>query len=432
MKVLVVGSGAREHALCWKLGQSPQLTELHAAPGNPGIADHATCHPKVQARDIDGITALAEKLGVDLVVVGPEAPLVDGLSNRLKKHGIPCCGPSASGARIEGSKVYAKELMDRAQVPTARWEAFSDVQAALAAINRWRGPVVIKADGIAGGRGTFVCMTKVQAERALQALLVDSAFGVAGRRIVVEEFLQGIEASITVLTDGENVVPLSVVRSEKRRDANDHGPNTDGMGAWLPVEELYEQQIEEAIDAGIKPSLSDYPERAMNYVGVLYADGMFTKTGPKVLEYNCRFGDLEVQSMVRTMDEDLLDLLHRAATGGLAGVELAEPNVAAAAVALVDATYPAQEKLDTVTANAGLADAAETSDDVVVFLGSVAKTGKGKAKGVGATGGRVLTVTATADTVEAAAAKAQEAAALITFDGRHLREDIAANAGIFA
>lgn len=431
MKVLVVGSGAREHALCWKLAQSPALTELHAAPGNPGIAAHAKCHAKVQVRDIDAITALAEKIGADLVVVGPEAPLVDGLSNRLKKHGIACCGPSASGARLEGSKVYAKELMDRAQVPTARWEAFSDVQAALAAINRWRGPVVIKADGIAGGRGTFVCMTKTQAERALQALLVDSAFGVAGRRIVVEEFLQGIEATITVLTDGENVVPLHVVRSEKRRDEGDSGPNTDGMGAWLPVEELYEQQIEEAIDAGIKPALADYAERGMNYVGVLYADVMFTKTGPKVLEYNCRFGDLEVQSMVRTLDADLLDLLHRAATGGLAGIEVPEPTSAAAAVALVDSTYPAQEHSEVVAPIAGIADAAEL-DDVEVFLGSVAKTGTGRAKGVGATGGRVLTVTATADTVEAAAAKAQEAAALITFDGRHLRTDIAADAGIFA
>jgi len=431
MKVLVIGSGAREHALCWKLGQSPQLTELHVAPGNAGMADVATCHD-VRDRDIDGITALAEKLGIDLVVVGPEGPLVDGLSNRLKKHGIACCGPSASGARLEGSKVYAKELMDRAQVPTARWEAFSDVQAALAAINRWRGPVVIKADGIAGGRGTFVCMTKVQAERALQALLVDSAFGVAGRRIVVEEFLQGIEASITVITDGETVLPLHVVRSEKRRDANDAGPNTDGMGAWLPVEELYEQQIEEAIDAGIKPALADYAERGMPYVGVLYADVMFTKTGPKVLEYNCRFGDLEVQSMVRSMDDDLLDLLHRAATQTLSGAEIAdEPARAAAAVALVDAGYPAAERSDTVTAIAGLADAAEM-DDVELFFGNVAITGKGKAKGLGAAGGRVLTVTATADTVEAAAALAQEAAAKITFDGRHLREDIAADAGIFA
>ncbi|MCW2926148.1 MAG: purD [Thermoleophilia bacterium] len=432
MKVLVVGSGAREHALCWKLEQSPQLTELHAAPGNPGIAAlGTTCHEKVLARDIDAVTALAEKLGVDLVIVGPEAPLVDGLANRLKKHGIACCGPSASGARIEGSKVYAKELMDRAQIPTARWEAFSDVQAALAAINRWRGPVVIKADGIAGGRGTFVCMTKVQAERALQALLVDSQFGVAGRRIVVEEFLQGIEASITVLTDGEQVLPLHVVRSEKRRDENEAGPNTDGMGAWLPVEELYEQQIEEAIDAGIKPALADYASRGMHYVGVLYADVMFTKTGPKVLEYNCRFGDLEVQAMVRTMDDDLLDLLNRAATGTLSGCELLEPVGAAAAVALVDSGYPAQEKRDDITPIAGLADAAEL-EDIEVFLGSVAVTGKGKAKGIGATGGRVLTVTATADTVEAAAAKAQEAAALITFERRHLREDIAANAGIFA
>ncbi|MEO6867127.1 MAG: phosphoribosylamine--glycine ligase, partial [Gaiellales bacterium] len=382
MKVLVVGSGAREHALSWKLGQSPTLTELHAAPGNPGIAEHATCHPDVSARDIDAITALAEKLGVDLVVVGPEEPLVDGLANRLKKHGIACCGPSASGARIEGSKVYAKELMDRAQVPTARWEAFSDVQAALAAINRWRGPVVIKADGIAGGRGTFVCMTKVQAERALQALLVDSAFGVAGRRIVVEEFLQGIEASITVLSDGKRVLPLHVVRSEKRRDENDAGPNTDGMGAWLPVEELYEQQIEEAIDAGIKPALADYAKRNMPYIGVLYADVMFTKTGPKVLEYNCRFGDLEVQSMVRTMDEDLLDLLYRTATGTLEGVEVQEPTTAACAVALVASDYPAQESSDVTAAISGLADAAEL-DDVELFLGSVKVTGKGKAKGLG-------------------------------------------------
>ena len=431
MKVLVVGSGAREHALCWKLAQSSQLTELHAAPGNAGFGSLATCHEKVQARDIDAITALAEKLGINLVIVGPEAPLVDGLANRLKKHGIPCCGPSASGARIEGSKVYAKELMDRAQVPTARWEAFSDVQAALAAINRWRGPVVIKADGIAGGRGTFVCMTKVQAERALQALLVDSQYGVAGRRIVVEEFLQGIEASITVITDGKHVLPLHVVRSEKRRDVNDAGPNTDGMGAWLPVEELYEQQIEEAIDAGIKPALADYAARGMHYIGVLYADVMFTKTGPKVLEYNCRFGDLEVQAMVRTMDDDLLDLLNRAATGTLDDVELTEPATAAAAVALVDSGYPASERSDTITAIAGIADASEL-DDVELFFGSVAVTGKGKAKGLGAAGGRVLTVTATADTVEAAAIKAQEAAALITVDGRHLREDIAANAGIFA
>ena len=431
MKVLVVGSGAREHALCWKLAQSPTLTELHAAPGNPGIDEHATLHPTVTGRDIDAVTALATDLGVDLVVVGPEGPLVEGLSNRLKKHGIACCGPSAAGARLEGSKVFAKELMDRAQVPTARWEAFSDVQAALAAINRWRGPCVIKADGCTGGRGVFVCMTKVQAEKALHALLVDSQFGVSGRRIVVEEFLQGIEASITVLTDGTNVVPLHVVRSEKRRDVNDAGPNTDGMGAWLPVEELYEQQVEEAIEAGIKPALADYRERGMDYVGVLYADVMFTKTGPKVLEYNCRFGEIEVQAMVRAMDEDLLDLLHRTATGNLEGVTVAEPTTASAVVALVDGSYPKLERTETTTAIAGLADAADI-EHVEVFLGNVEVTGKGKAKGLGSTGGRVLTVSATADTVEAAAELAQEAAALITFDGKHSRSDIAAAAGIYA
>lgn len=425
MKVLVVGSGAREHALAWKIGQSPLLSELHACPGNVGIAQFATCH-EAPLHDIDAITEVARELEIDLVVVGPEAPLVAGLSNRLKKHGIPCVGPSAAGARLEGSKVFAKELMDRAQVPTARWEAFSDVQAALAAINRWRGPVVIKADGITGGRGAYVCMTKVQAERALNQLLVESAFGVAGRRVVVEEFLQGLEASVTVLTDGVNVVPLPVVRSEKRALDGDAGPNTDGMGAWLPVDELYEQQIEEAVEAGIKPALNDMRSRGLPYVGVLYADIMFTRTGPKVLEYNCRFGDIESQAIVRVMEEDLLELLHATANNGLEGMSVSEPTTAAAVIQLAGEGYPERET-STPAPIAGLSDAADV-DDVEIFVGQVSATGSGKRVGLVAEGGRVLTVSAIADDPEIAAGRAQAAVDMISFDGMHRRTDIAAGA----
>ena len=425
MKVLVVGSGAREHAIAWKIGQSPKLTELHAAPGNAGIGQFATCHD-ANPNDVDAIAALAQEIGADLVVIGPEGPLVGGLSNRLKKHGIPCLGPSAAAARIEGSKVFAKELMDRAQVPTARWEAFSDVQAALAAINRWRGPVVIKADGLTSGRGAYVCMTKVQAERALNQLLVESSFGVAGRRVVVEEFLQGTEASVAVLTDGETVLSLPVVCSEKRRDNSNGGANTDGMGAWLPVEDLYEYQIEEAIEAGIKPALEDMRNRGISYVGVLYADVLFTRTGPKVLEYNCRFGETEVQSLTRVMDNDLLDVLHKTAIGELAGTELEFSDEAAVTISLVGPSYPAKFLEEKPVNIAGINDAAEI-DGVEIFVDAGTElTGKGDAIGLAATGGRVVTVSAVGDDLEDAIAAANEAASRISFEGMHRRTDIGA------
>lgn len=431
MKVLVVGSGAREHAIAWKIGQSPKLTELHAAPGNAGIEQFATCHDVVP-HDVDAVSKLAQDLGVDLVVVGSEGPLVAGLSNRLKKYEIPCVGPSAAAARIEGSKVFAKELMDRAQVPTARWEAFSDVQAALAAINRWRGPVVIKADGLTSGKGAFVCMTKVQAERALNALLVESQFGVAGRRVVVEEFLQGTEASIAVLTDGETILPLPVVRGDKRRDENNTGPNTDGMGAWLPVDELYDQQIEEAVEAGIRPALEDMRARGITYVGVLYADVLFTRTGPKVLEYNCRFGELEVQSLVRTLDCDWLELMHRTATGTLAGFDLADTGEAAVTLALVAEGYPKRDTEPQQVAIAGVNDAVEVEGVEIFVDGGAQLTGSGDNVGLVCVGGRVLTVSAAAPTVEEAARNAHAAASRILFEGKHVRADIAAEAGIFA
>jgi phosphoribosylamine--glycine ligase len=396
---------------------------LHAAPGNVGIAPIAKCH-EVALHDIDAITALAKRLKVGLVVVGNEIPLVAGLANRLKTVGIPCFGPSAAAARIEGSKVFAKELMDRAQVPTARWEAFSDVQAALAAINRWRGPVVIKADGLAAGKGVFVCMTKPQAERALTGLLVDSAFGVAGRRVIVEEFLQGVEASVAVITDGENIVPLPVVRGSKRLNDGDQGPNTDGMTAYLPCDDiLFEDQIEEAIEAGLRPAIEDMAERGLPYAGALYADIMFTRSGPKVMEYNSRLGELEVQVLARSLGGDLLELMVATANGDISKIATPEIEFAAAGIALVSSTYPEKDEDDKQTAIGGLADVAEL-EGVEVFVGNAVQTGKGKTKGLASAGGRVLGVTATGDDVEEAVQRAEAAAELLTFDGMHRRRDL--------
>ncbi len=427
MNVLVVGSGAREHALVWKLSQSDGVTAVHAVPGTAGIGDLATCHPDIDACNIDAVVDLATSLDVGLVVVGSEAALVAGLGNRLRRHEIPCVAPSAAGARIEGSKVYAKELMDRAQVPTARWEAFSDVQAALAAINRWRGPVVIKADGLTAGRGTFVCMTKIQAERALTRLLVDSEFGVSGRRVVVEELLHGVEASVSVITDGETIVPLPVMRCERRRDEGGTGLNTEGMGAYCPVDELFETQVEEAIDTCIRPALQDLRSRGAAFCGVLYADIMFTKTGPKVLEYNCRLGQVEATALVRNDDLDLFDLLNRTATGALDGYEFPVPAHAVVSMTVVDESYPKAEKIETPVAIAGLVDATDR-DGVEVFYGD-AVAGSGGA--LMNAGGQVLTVTAVGESVADAAACAAAAADDLVFEGRHFRADVAAHAGSF-
>lgn len=425
MKLLIVGSGAREHAIAWKVAQSSQVKEIHAAPGNAGIAQHATCHD-VAEHDIDAIAELAQKVEANLVIVGPEAPLVAGLSNRLKKIGIPCFGPSAAGARIEGSKVFAKELMDRVQVPTARWEAFSDVQAAIAAINRWRGPVVIKADGITHGRGAFVCMKQHQAQKALELLLVDSVFGIAGRRVVVEEYLQGTEASIMAISDGENIVPLPVVRSVKRRNDENSGPNTDGMGAYMPVDELYEEQIDEAVEAGLRPVIDDMKKRGLPYIGVLYADVMFTKAGPKILEFNCRFGEPELQAIVSTFDGDFFELLYKAATSDLAGYEYPASDQAVAVVSMVANSYPNIESEEIPVSIGGLADV--DGDDVEVFFGNVIQAGTKKTPTLAACGGRVLAVVAVADSIDAASAAAQAAVEKISFDGAHWRTDVAADA----
>ena len=300
MKVLLVGSGGREHALAWKLSQAPDLLELHAAPGNPGIATLGQCHP-VHAEDGEGLLALAGSLGANLVVVGPEAPLVAGVADELRHAGVAVLGPSAGAARIEGSKSFAKDVMRSAGVPAAETLSIA------------RTPCVIKADGLAAGKGVFVCRTQDELDAALRAA---AAFG---ESIVIEELLEGDEISVFALCDGAHALALPAVQDFKRANDGDTGPNTGGMGSYSPVVGFGTAEIEEVLDTVHRPVLKELAALGAPFVGVLFAGLMLTDDGPKVLEFNCRFGDPETQSLLLLLEGDLLGALSAAAAGDLSG-----------------------------------------------------------------------------------------------------------------
>ena len=323
MKVLLVGSGGREHALAWKLSQAPDLEELHAAPGNPGIAELGRCHP-VHAEDGEGLLDLAGSLGTDLVVVGPEAPLVAGVADDLRHAGVAVFGPGAGAARIEGSKSFAKEVMHAAGVPTAE------------ALSIARPPCVIKADGLAAGKGVFVCHDQDELEAALRAA---NSFGGA---IVIEELLEGEEVSIFALCDGARALALPVAQDFKRASEGDTGPNTGGMGSYSPVPGFGPAEVEELLDAIHRPVLDELAARGAPFVGVLFAGLMVTEDGPRVLEFNCRFGDPETQSLLPRLEGDLLGALAAAAAGDLSDVDLQVSDAAAVTVVLAAGGYPEQ------------------------------------------------------------------------------------------
>ncbi len=303
MRVLVVGSGGREHALAWRLASSPTLTELHAAPGNPGIAALATCHP-VAADDAEGILGLARAVGIDIVVVGPEAPLVAGIADAVRHAGIPVFGPSGAAAQIEGSKAFAKDVMDTARVPTARL------------LDAPRAPCVLKADGLAAGKGVVVCRTDAELAAGLEV-----ARGFDGS-VLVEELLEGPELSVLAVCDGTDALALAPSRDYKRAFDGDEGPNTGGMGSFAPVPDAGDDVLGWAVETCIRPVLRELARRGTPFVGTLFAGLMLTPDGPRVLEYNCRFGDPETQSVLPLVDGDLLTALVAAATGSLAGVAL--------------------------------------------------------------------------------------------------------------
>ncbi len=399
MKVLVVGSGGREHTLAWAIARSPLLDELHAAPGNPGIAALGQCHP-VHAEDAEGLLALSLALGIDLVVVGPEAPLVAGVADHLRHAGVAVFGPGAEAARIEGSKAFAKEIMDAAGVPTAATLAVA------------RPPCVLKADGLAAGKGVFVCRTQEELDAGIRAAAA------LGDRTVIEELLEGEEVSLLAVTDGARILPLAPAQDFKRAGDGDVGPNTGGMGSYSPVSWLSDTEVEELTDTVHRPVIEELARRGSPFIGCLYAGLMLTDDGPRVLEFNCRFGDPETQSLLPRLDSDLLEALAAAAAGDLRGLELDVGRDAAVTVVLAGGGYP--ERSDSGTPIDGIADA-EATGALVFHAGTALLGGK-----LVSNGGRVLAVTGRAASVPAARDAAYAAVERISFPGSRHRTDIAA------
>jgi len=401
VKVLLVGSGGREHALAWRLARSDGLVELHAAPGNPGIAALGHCHP-VRAEDGEGLLALAGELGIDLVVVGPEVPLVAGVADELRHGGIAVFGPSAAAARIEGSKSFAKDVMTAAGVPVAE------------AVSVARPPCVVKADGLAAGKGVFVCRTQEELDSGLRAA------SALGGQIVIEELLEGDEISVFALCDGHTAVALPAAQDFKRAFDGNEGPNTGGMGSYSPVPGWGPAEVEEALDLAHRPVLAELAARGTPFVGVLFAGLMLTADGPKVLEFNCRFGDPETQSILPLVEGDLLGALWAAARGELSGHELSAPAGAAVTVVLAAGGYP--ETGDTGAPIDGIADA-EASGALVFHAGTALRDGR-----VVTNGGRILGVTGVAPTLVEARSRAYAGADLISFTDMRYRSDIALDA----
>jgi phosphoribosylamine---glycine ligase len=403
VRVVLVGSGGREHALAWRLSSSPALTELHAAPGNPGIARLATCHP-VAADDGEGLTALSRSVDAELVIVGPEAPLVAGVADTLRHVGIPVFGPSAEAARIEGSKRFAKQVMAAAGVPTA------------ALLGTPRVPCVLKADGLAAGKGVLVCRTDAEVRAGLEV-----ARGFDGATLV-EELLEGPELSVFAVCDGRDAVVLAPARDYKRAFDGDQGPNTGGMGSFAPVPGLEEGLVDEIVETCVRPVLRELARRGAPFVGTLFVGLMLTPDGPRVLEYNCRFGDPETQSVLPLVGGDLLSALAAAANGSLAGSSLALGEGAAVTVVLAGGEYPAAG--DRGTPIDGV-EAAEAAGALVFHAGTAINRER-----LVTNGGRLLGVTGTGSTVPDARAKAYAAADLISIAGARRRDDIAAGVGV--
>ncbi|MGH2996930.1 MAG: phosphoribosylamine--glycine ligase, partial [Gaiellaceae bacterium] len=399
--VLVVGSGGREHALAWKIVQSPELGELHAAPGNPGIARLGRCHP-VRAHDAEALLDLCREAELDLVVVGPEAPLVAGVADALRHAGVAVFGPGAGAARIEGSKGFAKDVMRAAGVPTA------------AELDEPRAPCVIKADGLAAGKGVFVCRSQDEADAAwprVQAL---------GERVVIEELLEGEEVSLFALCDGSEALPFPPAQDFKRLRDGDEGPNTGGMGSYSPVPMLSSEDVEELVGAVHRPVLHELAKRGVPFQGLLYAGLMLTDEGPRVLEFNCRFGDPETQAVLPRLEGDLLPALAAAAAGSLHEAELADSPDAAVTVVLSSAGYP---ETPTSGVEIGGLEEAEAAG-ALVFHAGTARRGDALVSA----GGRVLNVTGTGSSVADARERAYRAVELIDFPDAHYRRDVALKA----
>lgn len=415
MKVLLVGGGGREHALGWKIAQSPLLTRLYLAPGNPGLNRHGEAIA-VAADDSDAVVAAALERAVDLVVVGPEAPLAAGLADRLTAVGIPCFGPDRAAARLESSKAFMKEVAQAAGVPTAAFARFADIAEAKACLRRFDAPYVVKADGLASGKGVVIAETLAEADDAVDHLL-GGAFGDAGAEIVIEEFLDGEEASFFVISDGTRIVPLIAAQDHKRAFDGDKGPNTGGMGAYAPAPVFTDTIREQTMQRIIAPVIAEMARRGTPYRGVLFAGLMIARDGPKLIEFNARFGDPECQALMRLLKSDILPILHDAATGRLTARTLDWSSDSAAVVVMAAKGYPGGYSKGS---RIGGIEAAQRCDGVIVFhAGTAGETGA-----LTAAGGRVLNVTATGRSIREAVDRAYRGVSCIDWPEGFYRRDI--------
>ena len=417
MRVLVIGSGGREHALCWAIAASPLLTKLWCAPGNPGIAALAQCVP-IGPLDFPALVAFAQDNEVDLVVPGPEAPLVAGIVDAMEAASIPCIGPSRAAAQLEGSKAFTKEICDAAGIPTAQWERFDDADAAREFVRRRGAPIVVKADGLAAGKGVVVAATEEEALAAIDAIMQERAFGDAGASVVIEECLQGEEASLFALCDGATALPLGAAQDHKRVGEGETGPNTGGMGAYSPAPS-FPPALQEAVMNGIvRPALAEMARRGTPFRGVLYAGLMLTSEGVKLIEFNVRFGDPECQALVPRLMSDLLPALQATYDGELRNFDLRWQDVASITVVMAARGYP--ESPEHGSAIRGLDRAAEVPGVQIFHAGTEA----GADGTITAAGGRVLTITATGGDLRTARDTAYQAIRLIDWPEGFCRHDI--------
>ena len=419
MRILLIGGGGREHALAWKLVQSPNVEKLYAAPGNPGMALLQKCECiNLNVDDLEGVADYAEEKSIDLTFVGPEAPLVAGLADVFKRRGLPVFGPSKAAAQLEGSKAFSKELMAKYNIPTAFFKICEDIEAAKAYVEEKGAPLVVKADGLAAGKGVVVAMTKQEALDAIDDMMGDHKFGAAGARVVLEEYMEGEEASLLAFTDGKTVVPMIAAQDHKRVFDGDEGPNTGGMGTYAPAPVMTDILRLKATELVLKPVVAAMAKEGTPYQGCLYAGLMIKGDSVKVVEFNCRFGDPETQVVLPLLDGDLAEIMLACATGTLDKVEVAWHDKAAVCVVMASGGYPeSYEKGKEIT---GLAAAEEDKDVVVFHAGTKEADGK-----IVTSGGRVLGVTAVDASIKAARDRAYAAVEKIAFEKNFYRKDIA-------
>ncbi|MBU1291350.1 phosphoribosylamine--glycine ligase [bacterium] len=420
MKVLLIGSGGREHTLVWKIIQSPKVSQIYCAPSNAGISQLARC-VDIDANNIDKLADFAQKENIDLTVVGPELPLSKGIVNEFNKQGLRIFGPSKEATEIESSKVFSKHLMKKYNIPTANYEVFQNSEEAFDYIKQQTFPLVIKADGLAAGKGVFIVKNLDQAGDALNTLMKKKTFGEAGRQIVIEEFLEGEEVSILAFSDGKTVVPMVSSQDHKKIFDNDQGPNTGGMGAYSPVLFYLNEFKKTVLEEILKPTVKGLQSEGKEYKGVLYAGLILTKEGPKVLEFNARFGDPETQVVLPRLKTDLVDILNAVIDGSLHKINIEWKNNSAVCVVVASGGYPGRYQKD--KAINGLERLEKMKDIIAFHAGTKFQDGK-----IVTSGGRVLGITAWGDTISKAKEKAYEGVEKIYFEDMYYRKDISAKA----